>query len=1383
MECDQFKRVLSRLELYYLEADNVISTEGSSSLLTPITSKINSYTAYLEKLFINLPTSLDPQVKSQLENALKEQHSKKSKFDSNVTEYLKCLDVPSTDIATILSAPRTLRSQKSITITTTSTYKNAQLVANEQLALLKLSHLEEQQQLEREESELKYRRELEETERKRGLELEEADLKRRRDMLKAMQELKEASLQRQVIEEETERGGYISTESNHFKPRIDLTSQPKENCGKVPPSIKTQQKFSERNQTDSISQRDLCNRASTSKALHSASSPFRKQIDAYYPPKQSLHPSQPYCLNYDQEADGGSATNLNRPETRPFRWLNALEQHQPQSIHLVSKPRTQNNDMADPVHEEMNLAQPREENKTRSSQAGFQSSVENKQLLNMAAALQLSREIPQLEVVKFNGDPSTYAKFMHSFELIVNAANLSNCKKLMYLVQYCESEAKQLIEYCLLLDPDNGYPRALKLLKDNYGRPNVIARSYCDKLTKGPYIKIDDYKGLGNLAQLLEESEVTMRSLNYHADLDNFNTILAIVKRLPFALQTRWLRTATEIEKRGTDPKFKNLVKFVQDEAEIANSSYASAINQRNKKKSGYSFFAKSSKPKGTTMNERDRNKTKHCVFCEDDHKIDDCTKFAELAMHDRISFNRKNRLCDNCFRGGHISSYCKSNSSCTIKGCSRKHHTLLHRDFNSLASVRNQNESNAPSTSKSLPETSRAVNFSTRPSSSDVDCVFLNVVPVNIFAKGREVYTYAFLDQGSTTTLCEQSLFDQLGIEGENVSINLTTVNHRAASHESKRVSLTVTGVASDESIELNEVYSVASLPIKPNKPLTANEIKSWPHLRELHLPTISSSVGLLIGIDNPELFWTLEEIRGNRGEPFAVRTILGWSLVGAISRFQQNTKSINVNFVRRTDQELEDQMERLWQMDLLPDPATSDTGLSKEDKLALNTMKQSIRLVDGHYQIALPWKPGAPNFVNNRCLAELRLNALQKKLDKNLELKQKYTAVVEDYLAKGYAEKVETEKSYSEMCWYLPHHAVLNPRKPDKVRVVFDCSATFQKQSLNQQLLQGPDFLNSLVGVLLRFRKGKIAMSNDIEAMFHQVKVEPKDQPFLRFLWWPQGNTTLPPEDYCMKVHLFGATSSPSCANFSLLRTADDNSGIFDPVILETVKKNFYMDDCLKSVASEEDAFWLFQNLTDLLQKGGFHLTKWISSSSEVLKKIPDVEKSSSAFNLDKNSNLRVLGVKWDFNQDKFQFESSVQKKPLTRRGILSVVSSIFDPLGFVAPVILTAKLLLQDFCRQRLDWDDRISEEDAMKWNQWINNLHALVKLDIPRYLFPRECDFTSIKSIQIHHFSDASSCAYGVVTYLRCVLTNDDVFCRFVFGKSRLAPLKTISIPRL
>ena len=161
----------------------------------------------------------------------------------------------------------------------------------------------------------------------------------------------------------------------------------------------------------------------------------------------------------------------------------------------------------------------------------------------------------------------------------MGAANLSVNKKLLYLVQHCQGEVKQLLEYCCLPDPENGYTKALNLLKEKYGRPNVIARSYLEKVTQGPFIKSDNVKGLDELAQLLEESEVTLNCLNYQADLDNFNTMTAIVKRLPFALRTRWLRTAAEIEKQGTDAKFKNLVKFVKDESEIANSSFAAVVN------------------------------------------------------------------------------------------------------------------------------------------------------------------------------------------------------------------------------------------------------------------------------------------------------------------------------------------------------------------------------------------------------------------------------------------------------------------------------------------------------------------------------------------------------------------------------------------------------------------------------------------------------------------------------------------------------------------------------------------------------------------------------------------------------------------------------------
>ena len=145
---------------------------------------------------------------------------------------------------------------------------------------------------------------------------------------------------------------------------------------------------------------------------------------------------------------------------------------------------------------------------------------------------------------------------------------------------------------------------------------------------------------------------------------------------------------------------------------------------------------------------------------------------------------------------------------------------------------------------------------------------------------------------------------------------------------------------------------------------------------------------------------------------------------------------------------------------------------------------------------------------------------------------------------LNKGYATKVpksELDKD-GDNCkvWYLPHHGVYHPRKPNKIRVVFDCSALYEGVSLNQQLLQGPDLMNNLIGILLRFREHSIAIVGDIEAMFHQVKVQRSDQDYLRFFWWPDGRFTEPPEVYRMTVHLFGAVSSPTCCMLALQLTA---------------------------------------------------------------------------------------------------------------------------------------------------------------------------------------------------------------------------------------------------
>ncbi|KAK3751570.1 hypothetical protein QZH41_007533 [Actinostola sp. cb2023] len=383
------------------------------------------------------------------------------------------------------------------------------------------------------------------------------------------------------------------------------------------------------------------------------------------------------------------------------------------------------------------------------------------------------------------------------------------------------------------------------------------------------------------------------------------------------------------------------------------------------------------------------------------------------------------------------------------------------------------------------------------------------------------------------------------------------------------------------------------------------------------------------------------------------------------------------------------------------------------------------------------------------------------------------------------GFAEKVEPAKSETMRVWYIPHHGVYHPKKPNKIRVVFDCAAQYKNESLNKHLLQGPDLTNSLVGVLHRFRQEPVAFTCDIEGMFHQVKVNEEDRDLLRFLWWENGDTTQEPQEYRMTVHLFGATSSPGCANFALKQTANDYESEFGTATADLLRNDFYVDDGLKSVSTAEQAVKLVHDVREMCAKGGFNLHKFISNSKDVIKSIPEAARADGVkeLNLDLDSLPleRTLGVQWCVESDCFKFSIVLQDKPCTRRGILSTVSSVFDPIGFVAPLMLEGKSILQELCRQDLDWDDPIPEDVKAKWEKWRKELVQLTSFPIPRCFKPK--DFGRIVNTELHHFSDASTKGYGQCSYLRLVDENQRIHCAFVTGKSRVTPLKPVTIPRL
>ena len=278
-----------------------------------------------------------------------------------------------------------------------------------------------------------------------------------------------------------------------------------------------------------------------------------------------------------------------------------------------------------------------------------------------------------------------------------------------------------------------------------------------------------------------------------------------------------------------------------------------------------------------------------------------------------------------------------------------------------------------------------------------------------------------------------------------------------------------------------------------------------------------------------------------------------------------------------------------------------------------------------------------------------------------------------------------------------------------------MFDCSSSYRGKSLNRELLQGPDLANPLLGILLRFRQEQIAIMADIEAMYYQVRVHEEHRDFLRFLWWPQGDVTKPLEVYQMNVHLFGAVSSPSIANFALQQTGKDNSGKFSVDVLDTIKQSFYVDDCLKSVPSIKQAVKLTKGLREACAQGGFTLAKWVSNSLEVLTTVPESQRAKLVKQLDLDREKppleRVLGIQWNIHRDTFTFTVAVKSRAPTRRAILSTVSSIYDTLGFLSPFILKAKHILQKLCIQKCGWDEIIPAEISKLWQRWITELDQL------------------------------------------------------------------------
>ena len=999
-------------------------------------------------------------------------------------------------------------------------------------------------------------------------------------------------------------------------------------------------------------------------------------------------------------------------------------------------------------------------------------------LQQLVTLLSKKDHLPSMEPEVFKGDRLMFMSWLRSFETLIEAHVSGDEERLYYLGKYTTGEAKQSINGYLTLSGPDIYTKAKAALKKTYGSQYHIAEAYKKELAKWPNIKTGDGPALKKFADFLEQCNSAISNTRYLESLNSADENQKLVKKIPRYLADRWNRivdrfifgTETERESYGDNfegsfPPFAEFTKFIANEARIACGPGLIGLepskdtrDDKARQRAARSFATNTSTAPSTSPDSTPRKP--YCNVCRGEHYAENCEKFRNMNIDERRQEAKKKGFCFKCLKKGHL-----------VKDCRRIGPSLLFIDL--------------PETEKKEKESHPVSSFKVKVESSEN--FHSSIIPVQIKhvdSPNKVVSTYALLDNQSNACFMSESLLSEFNVKKEKVSLSLTTMAETKKLDSEIVQGFSVKGIKEEKEVKLPEIYTRECIPADKSLIPTSESIQQWDHLKEvakkLEPYNDKMEIGLLLGYNCSAALLPKEVVTAEDDDPYAVRTVLGWSVVGTI----KPGASSHSHFVFRTQvKEVSPrQIKDMYDHDY-NELSNKGVPYSNEDVKFMKKMEGIRHQENGHYEIPLPFTSERPQLPNNRDMVMKRFRSLKTKLIRNEKYRSDYLNFMSNLIESEHAEIVPDDELKNNCAWYIPHHGIYHPKKPDKLRVVFDCSASYKGHSLNDHLLQGPDQMNNLSGVMCRFREEKVGFVCDIEGMFHQVNVAPKDRDYLRFLWSP--DIMSPPSEYRMTVHLFGATSSPGCAMFALRRTAQDHEEECGKEAADFVKRNFYVDDGLKSVETIEEAAALADNAIDMCKRGGFKLHKFMSTHREVLEDIPSTHhaKDLQKLNLrrDKLPVSRTLGIEWCVEEDEFQFQVEVKDHPVTRRAILSTVSSIFDPLGLVCPVLLGGRKILQQLCRDGCSWDDPISDDLEREWNQWTEELPKLSQIHIPRCYKAK--DAGKDKEVELHHFSDASMTAYGQCSYLRIKDIDGNITTSLVMAKSRVAPTKTVTVPRL
>ncbi|BES89890.1 Pao retrotransposon peptidase [Nesidiocoris tenuis] len=632
------------------------------------------------------------------------------------------------------------------------------------------------------------------------------------------------------------------------------------------------------------------------------------------------------------------------------------------------------------------------------------------------------------------------------------------------------------------------------------------------------------------------------------------------------------------------------------------------------------------------------------------------------------------------------------------------------------------------------------------------------------------------FLDLGSQGTFISQKCVDRLGLSLANCYAPIFGLGQVKAGISKGLVEL---ALLSNYAKNFKVSIQAFVVPTITHCPRVSVGITAWPHLEGYTLADdecfLDQEVDILLGAEWYARVVIGAPIVGQEGAPDLIETVFGYCLLGRVTA--DTTPEVTA-MCTTLQPNVDALLRKFWEIEESPRKQI----LSREEVDAENFYLETIDRVDGHYIVRLPFLPSSPELGESYSFARRRFASLENKLNKNPLLRAQYNKFMSDYLEQGHMEI--TNSPPEGVGYYVPHHCIYRHDESfSRFRVVFDCSMkTSNGTSLNDVMNVGPKLQQNICDVLIRFRLHNVCLVADVKQMYRCIGVASADQDHQRIFW------RFSPADSLSEFRLTTVTYGNAAAPFLALRTMKQlvyDEGSQFPMAAKALLNNTFVDDTCISVPTVHDALKLQAELVALLAKGKFSLKKWLSNRPQLLKNIPEEDRAMKTEilsfrgddGLDPGTN--ILGLSWNPATDQFSFKIEPLKEMIvTKRTILSEVSRLYDPLGFLCPVTFYGKWLIQHLWSSGLGWDETPSEEIVIKWKQYHSELPLLSQVQIPRCV-----ELDSAVSVQLHGFCDSSQRGYAGVVYLRNINKNGKITCSLLVAKSKVAPLKRISLPRL